>query len=163
MHRASNVHYELSERSRGLDTGGIGAMHRLAKHVGLVEELDRRVEVLKEHLPYHESDHVLGIAFNVLCGGTCLEDIELRRTNEAYLDALGAQRIPDPTTAGDFCRRFAEPEIESLQDAINEARLRVWCQQTCRSDGSQQRCFTENRPALDDTADPDRTLDADCF
>lgn len=125
MYRASNVHYELSERSRGLDTGGIGAMHRLAKHVGLVEELDQRVEVLKEHLPYHESDHVLGIAFNVLCGGTCLEDIELRRTNEAYLDALGAQRIPDPTTAGDFCRRFAEPEIEALQDAINESRLRV--------------------------------------
>ena len=75
MYRASNVHYELSERSRGLDTGGIGAMHRLAKHVGLVEELDQRVEVLKEHLPYHESDHVLGIAFNVLCGGTCLARI----------------------------------------------------------------------------------------
>ena len=129
MYRASNVHYELSERSRGLDSGGIGAMHRLAKHVGLVEALDQRVEVLKEHLPYHESDHVLGIAFNVLCGGTCLEDIELRRTNEAYLDALGAQRIPDPTTAGDFCRRFAEPEIEALQDAINESRLRVWRQQ----------------------------------
>ncbi len=129
MFTASNVHYELSERSRGLDTGGIGAMHRLAKHVGLVEEIDRRVQVLQEHLPYHESDHVLGIAFNVLCGGTCLEDIELRRTNEAYLDALGAQRIPDPTTAGDFCRRFAEPEIEATQDAINEARLRVWRRQ----------------------------------
>lgn len=129
MYGASNVHYELSERSRGLDTGGIGAMHRLAKHVGLVEELDRRVEVLKEHLPYHESDHVLGIAYNALCGGTCLEDIELRRTNEAYLDALGAQRIPDPTTAGDFCRRFSEPEIEAVQDAINETRLRVWRQQ----------------------------------
>ena len=60
------------------------------------------------HLPYHESDHVLGIAYNVLCGGTCLQDIELRRQDEVYLDALGAQRIPDPTTAGDFCRRFDE-------------------------------------------------------
>jgi hypothetical protein len=129
MFSASNIHYELSERTRGLDTGGIGVMHRLARHVGLIEEIDRRVEVLKVHLPYHESDHVLNIAFNVLCGGTCLEDIEWRRNNEVYLDALGAQRIPDPTTAGDFCRRFEAPDIENLMQGINEARLRVWAQQ----------------------------------
>ena len=43
-----------------------------------------------------------------------------------YLDALGAQRIPDPTTAGDFCRRFDEAAIEALQTAINETRVRVW-------------------------------------
>jgi len=129
MYRASNIQYELSERSRGLDTGGIGAMHRLARHTGLIDEIDGRVELLKRHLPYHESDHVLGIAYNILCGGTCLEDIELRRNNEVYLDALGAQRIPDPTTAGDFCRRFSGEDIESLMEAINETRLRVWSQQ----------------------------------
>ncbi len=104
-------------------------MHRLARHTGLIEEIDRRVVVLKRHLPYHESDHVLGIAYNILCGGTCLQDIEFRRTNEVHLDALGAQRIPDPTTAGDFCRRFEEPAIESLMMAFNETRLRVWRRQ----------------------------------
>jgi hypothetical protein len=81
---------------------------------------------LKVALPYHESDHVLGIAYNVLCGGTCLQDIERLRQDEVYLDALGAQRIPDPTTAGDFCRRFDEAAIETLQAAINETRVRVW-------------------------------------
>jgi hypothetical protein len=126
MYRASNIHYEHSARVRGLDTGGIAAMHRVAQHTGLVEAIDRQVHVLKVHLPYHESDHVLGLAYNVLCGGTCLQDIELRRQNEVYLDALGAQRIPDPTTAGDFCRRFGEAEIEALQTAINETRVRVW-------------------------------------
>src|SRR5436309_8378465 len=125
----SNFQYELSERTRGLDTGGIGGMHRLALQVGLVEAIDRRVSVLKVHLPYHESDHVLNIAYNALCGGTCLEDIELRRNDEVYLDALGAQRIPDPTTAGDFCRRFTEPAIENLMGAINEVRLAVWQRQ----------------------------------
>ena len=69
---------------------------------------------------------MLGIAYNVLCGGTCLQDIEQRRQDEVYLDALGAQRIPDPTTAGDFCRRFDEAAIEALQTAINETRVRVW-------------------------------------
>jgi hypothetical protein len=126
MYRASNIHYEHSDRVRGLGSGGIGAMHRLAQHVGLVEAIDRQVEVLKVHLPYHESDHVLGIAYNVLCGGTCLQDIEWRRQDEVYLDALGAQRIPDPTTAGDFCRRFDAAAIEALQQGINETRVRVW-------------------------------------
>ena len=126
MYRARNVQYEHSDRVRGLTSGGIGAMHRVAQHTGLVDAIDRHVEVLKVALPYHESDHVLGIAYNVLCGGTCLQDIELRRQDEVYLDALGTQRIPDPTTAGDFCRRFDEPAIEALQTAINETRVRVW-------------------------------------
>ncbi len=129
MFTASNIHYDVSDRTRGLETGGIGAMHRLAQHVGLVEAIDTRLEVLKRHLPYHESDHVLNIAYNALCGGRCLEDIELRRNNEVYLDGLGAQRIPDPTTEGDFCRRFEEPDIEALMEAINEARVRVWSRQ----------------------------------
>ena len=103
MFKTSNVHYELSDRDRGLAVGGIGAMHRLARHVGLIEEIDEHVEVLKAHLPYHESDHVLNIAYNVLCGGQRLEDIELRRQGEVYPDALGNPRegfVPYSTSYG---------------------------------------------------------------
>ena len=120
MYRARNIQYAHSDRVRGLASGGIGAMHQLAQHTGLVDAIDRHVEVLKVALPYHESDHVLGLAYNVLCGGTCLQDIERLRQDEVYLDALGTPRIPDPTTAGDFCRRFNAPAIEALQTAINE-------------------------------------------
>ena len=126
MYTARNIQYEHSDRVRGLASGGIGAMQLVAQSSGLVAAIDQHVQVLKVHLPYHESDHVLGITYNVLCGGTCLQDIELRRQDEVYLDALGAQRVPDPTTAGDFCRRFDEPAIEALQTAINETRVRVW-------------------------------------
>jgi len=109
--------------------GGIGAIHKMALVSGLVEAIDERLEVLKVHLPYHESDHVLNIAYNILSGGTCLEDIELLRNDEVYLDALGAQRIPDPTTAGDFCRRLEEEDINALMDAFNEVRPRMWSRQ----------------------------------
>ena len=126
MLTAGNIHYELAGRARGLGAGGIGALHLLARRTGLIDALDRRLHLLKVHLPYHESDHVLNIAYNALCGGTCLEDLELRRNDEVYLDALGAQRIPDPTTAGDFCRRFALDDIETLQDALNDVRVGVW-------------------------------------
>ncbi|MCX5677239.1 MAG: transposase, partial [Planctomycetota bacterium] len=129
MLAARNIQYEVAERARGVVCGGIGAMHRVALRTGLADAIDRRLVLLKRHLPYHESDHVLNIAYNILAGGTCLEDLERLRTDEAYLDGLGAQRIPDPTTAGDFCRRFAEADIETLMDTINAVRLGVWREQ----------------------------------
>lgn len=129
MFAASNIHYDLAARSRGLGEGGIGAMHLMARRVGLIGRIDAELHLLKRHLPYHESDHVLNIAYNILCGGTCLDDLELRRNDAVYLNALGAQRIPDPTTEGDFCRRFAAADVESLMDVINETRIPVWQQQ----------------------------------
>lgn len=121
--------YELARRARGIAAGGISLIHRLAKECGLIDAIDRRLHLLKFHLPYHESDHVLNIAYNALCGGTCLDDIELRRNDEVFLDALGAPRIPDPTTAGDFCRRFRDEHVLYLQDAFDEVRVRVWQRQ----------------------------------
>ena len=102
MMTATNIKYEISERTRAINCGGIGLIHKLARESGLIDAIDRKVNLLKLHLPYHESDHVVNIACNAMCEGRCLEDIELRRNDETFLDALGAQRIPDPTTAGDF-------------------------------------------------------------
>jgi len=129
MFSASNIRYELADRAGGIGCGGIGLMHLLARRTGLIDALDHELHLLKVHVPYHESDHVLNIAYNILSGGTCLEDLELRRNDEQYLDALGAQRIPDPTTAGDFCRRFEGTDVERLMEAINEVRLGVWRRQ----------------------------------
>jgi Transposase DDE domain group 1 len=130
MITATNIHYEQATRARGLSAGGIGAILLMAQKIELDKEIDRTIHLLKRHLPYHESDHVFNIAFNILAGGTRREHLELRRNDEVYLDALGAERIPDPTTAGDFCRRFtSEAEIVRLMTAINIARLRVWARQ----------------------------------
>jgi hypothetical protein len=129
MFTASNIQYEIGERGRGVVYGGIGAMHLLVSKLGLAETIDRRLHLLKIHMPYHESDHVLNLAYNALCDGTCLEDIELRRNDEVFLDALGARRIPDPTTAGDFCRRFKPEDVHTLQDIFNDIRKKAWAGQ----------------------------------
>jgi hypothetical protein len=129
MMTASNIHYEPAGRVRGLSAGGIGAFLLLARYVGLIEQIDQKLHLLKRHVPYHDSDHVLNIAFNILAGGERLEHLELRRNDEVYLDALGAERIPDPTTEGDFCRRFSVADVLTLMEIINAVRLLVWAQQ----------------------------------
>jgi hypothetical protein len=126
---AANIHYEIADRARATAHGGIGAIHLLVRKLGLDRAIDRNLGLLKIHLPYHDSDHVLNIAYNLLAGGTCLEHLELLRSDEAYLDALGARRVPDPTTAGDFCRRFDTAHIYRLQQLFNAVRLKVWRRQ----------------------------------
>lgn len=126
MFHAGKVHYEIGSNIDVMSYGGIAVVHRLVSKLGLAAQLDAALELLKVHLPYHESDHVLNLAYNVLCGGTRLEDIERLRHDVAYMNALGADLIPDPTTAGDFCRRFAEPDVVALMEAINAVRPRLW-------------------------------------
>jgi hypothetical protein len=126
---ASNIQYDFSERLGAISCGGIGAIHLLTRKLGLSDAIDKRLQLLKIHLPYQDSDHVLNIAYIPLCNGTCLQDLERLRNDENYLNALGTCRIPDPTTAGDFCRRFKTADLYTLMDIINEARLKVWAKQ----------------------------------
>jgi hypothetical protein len=118
--------YQLAERSRAVAHGGIGAVMAVAGAVGLAGQINSAVQVLASHRPYWESDHVLNIALNALCGGVRLEDIEARRNDAVFLDGLGVESLPDPTTAGDFCRRFDAEMTMALAEAINQARLVAW-------------------------------------
>lgn len=127
---AQTIHYETSSRIHAIPYGGIGAVHMLAHKVGLVKALDTRLPILQRRRPYSESDHILNIAYNVMCGGMVLDDIEVRRNDTAFLDALGARTIPDPTTAGDFCRRFDKDDVQLLMDIVNDVRIGVWQQQS---------------------------------
>ena len=136
--------FELSDRIQAMNYGGIGAIHQFARNIGLIREIDRELHLLKFHAPYHESDHVMNFAYNALCNGTCLEDIELRRNDEVFLNALGTERIPDPTTAGDFCRRFTEHDVKTLMNVFDKIRLKVWERQDAKF-------FSEARIDMDGT------------
>jgi hypothetical protein len=152
------VHYEISHRVHAIGYGGLGVIQRLASSVGLVDALHTQLPILKRRRPYSEADHILNIAYNVLCGGHVIDDLEIRRNESAYLDALGARTIPDPTTAGDFCRRFDTEQIERLMDIVNDVRVRVWkrqppsfFEQTARidADGSIVETYGECKEGMD--------------
>ena len=97
----------------------------MAPRTGGVDAIDRHGQVRKVAWPDHESDHVLGIADHVRCGGTGMHDIEQRRQDEVDREARGAPRIPHPTTAGECGRRCAEADIAAWRTTINETRVRV--------------------------------------
>ncbi len=126
MLSARPVHYEIGGHPDVMNYGGIAVAHRLVTKLGLPEQIDRRLHLLKVHLPYHESDHVLNLSYNALCGGPRLQDIEIRRHDTAYMKALGTDLIPDPTTAGDFCRRFEASDVVERMEAINAVRPKLW-------------------------------------
>ena len=86
MFKGMNIRYEMDDRHQGIACGGIGVIQLMAKRLGLVKEIDKHLHLLKRHLPYHESDHILNLTYNVLAGGTRLEDIELQRQDEGWMD-----------------------------------------------------------------------------
>lgn len=157
MFRASKIQFEMADRTVATPYGGIALVHQFAKSIGLPEAIDGKLKLFKIRLPYYESDHVLNIALNAMCDGRCLEDIESRRQDEAYLNILGAMRIPDPTTAGDFCRRFGLEDLKSLQAAFDESRKKVWAMQPASffqeaiidADGSHVETYGECKQGMD--------------
>jgi hypothetical protein len=124
-----NVHYDLADKTHGLSGAGLGVCQQLVQRLGLAQALNSRLRLFKRHFPYFESDHLLNLTYNFVVGGKNLQDLERLRNQEHYLDVLGAQRIPDPTTAGDFLRRFSAADLDTLMDVINDKRLLVWQQQ----------------------------------
>jgi hypothetical protein len=62
MFTGGNIKYSVSEKVRAIGYGGIGAMHTLIRKLKLDRAINRRIGLLKVHVPYHESDHVLNIA-----------------------------------------------------------------------------------------------------
>lgn len=123
----ANIRYEVSDRISATDAGGIGLMRSVVQSLGLQKLIDDRLTLLKRHRPFHESDHVLSLAYSMMCGEKTLDGLAERREDETFLNALSARRIPHPTTAGDFLRRFDTNEpIYDLLSILNECSARVW-------------------------------------
>ena len=66
MISGSNTRYELAQKAGGTAFGGLAAVHAFAQKLRLPERIDQKLHVFKKHMPYHESDHVLNLAYNAL-------------------------------------------------------------------------------------------------
>jgi hypothetical protein len=128
MMRLPRTHLEVDERSEVTPYGGLAIATAFLRRFKVAERIDRHVKVFRVHLPYHESDHVLVQALNLYVGGTCIEDVANLQHSEAVRRIIGAPRIPDPTTGGDFLRRLHEEDhqLPGLRRAVDEVQSDVW-------------------------------------
>ncbi len=119
--RLPKTDIEVDQRSDVTPYGGLALFSALARRFRFAERIDNAVHLFKLHRPFHESDHILAIAANLFVGGTCIEDQANLQQSEAVRRLLGAVRIPDPTTAGDFLRRFDQARAPGSLAALRQA------------------------------------------
>lgn len=126
--RIPRSHVEVDTRSEVTPYGGLAVATAFLRRFKVAERIDEHVKVFLIHRPYRESDHVLAQALNLYVGGTCIEDVASLQHSEAARRIIGACRIPDPTTAGDFLRRLHEKEhqLVGLRRAVDEVQAEVW-------------------------------------
>lgn len=123
--RSPKLHARV-EASESTALGGLALAAGLVARLRVAQSIDERLSLLHSRRPYHESDHVLTHVYNLFVGGSAIEDIADLQQSEPVRRMLGAARIPDPSTAGDFLRRFDRKSIASLDEAIDEAQERAW-------------------------------------
>lgn len=94
--------------------------------LGFQEAVDSRLKVLKIRQGYRESDHLLHLVNNLYIGGSGLDDLARLQSDEQYKRLMGVDRVTDPTTGGDFLRRFQRSDINALKDALWDVRKKAW-------------------------------------
>ena len=121
------LHLESDPRGEITHYGGLVLAQQFVRRFRVAQRLDGVLSLFKRHAPYHESDHILALAYTLYADGRCLEDQAVLQGSEAVRRLVGACRIPDPTTAGDFLRRFKTVhEVEQLCGVIDEVQEAVW-------------------------------------
>jgi len=123
------VHPEVDQRAPMTLYGGLALLTAFVATFKVREEINDSLSLFKRWLPYSEADHVLALTVNLYVGGTCLEDQAELQQSEAVCRMLGACRLPDPTTAGDFLRRFDQQgpqSVAALTGVVDRLEEKVW-------------------------------------
>jgi DDE family transposase len=124
--RHPKLHLEADPRGEMTELGGLVLPQQFVRRFRVAQRIDGALNLFKRRVPYHESDHVLALAYTLYADGTCLEDQATLQGSEAIRRMLGACRIPDPTTAGDFLRRFDKTDVATLADTMDDVQQDVW-------------------------------------
>jgi hypothetical protein len=119
------IRLEVTEEPLTVHTG-LSLFYAMAETLEVPRILDERVHVKERERGYPESEHILALAANAFIGGDYLDDLEALREDIAIQKAIGRKEIPDPTTAGDFCRRFTLGHILQMNQAFAEIQGQVY-------------------------------------
>ena len=119
------VRLEVTEEPLTVHTG-LSLFYAMAETLDIGEILDEHVRVKERESGYPESEHILALAANAFVGNDYVDDLEALREDVAIQRAIGRKEIPDPTTAGDFCRRFTLGHILQMNRAFGRIEQEVY-------------------------------------
>ncbi len=118
------VHHDRGREYSAL--GGLSLLCQLAQRVQFHRKVDEQVGVLKIHQGYAESDHLFHLLSSMVAGSSCIEDVGRLKEDKVYKKLTGVDKVTDPTTMGDFLRRFGRSDLNDLKEAIWQMRERAW-------------------------------------
>ena len=106
--------------------GGLGLICQLAHQLQFHQKVDEQVGVLKIQQGYRESDHLFHLLSSIVAGASCIEDLQRLQEDEVYKQLAGVDTVTDPTTIGDFLRRFERGDLNDLKEATWQMREAAW-------------------------------------
>jgi Transposase DDE domain group 1 len=109
---------------------GAVLMKDFISRLSVAQTLDRQIEVKVRERGYSVSESILGLAFNLMLGGDCLDDLDVLRGDPGTVAILGVKSVIAPRTAGDFLRRFRIGDLCDFQRALRAIARRVRPRQT---------------------------------
>lgn len=118
---------EIRESGRELTShSGLYLVEQFVEALGVREEIDRSIRAKQRDRGYDESQSILSLAYSMIAGGDCLEDVDHMRNDETLLRLLGEEQLPHSTTTGDFLRRFSLGHIRQFEKSMGHLVKRVY-------------------------------------
>lgn len=99
---------------------GLALFYGMAEALGIPKILDEEIRVKCRAAGYPESEHILALCASIFQGGDFIDDMEALREDAAAKVLIGREETPDPTTAGDFCRRFYAGHLLQFDSAMGK-------------------------------------------
>ena len=117
IRKGHTVRLEVTQEPLTVHTG-LSLFYSMAEALSIPKILDAQVKVKKRERGYPESEHILALAANAFVGGDYLDDSGSVERGCGHPEGDWPSDIPDPTTAGDFCRRFSLGHIFQMNKAL---------------------------------------------
>lgn len=85
---------------------GLALAYGMSESLNIPEILNDEIQVECRAAGYPEAEHILALSASIFQGDDFIGDLGVLREDEVSKVLIGRDQTPDPTTAGDFYRRF---------------------------------------------------------
>jgi len=133
INRVGKFNVEFGKHSLSSRSGMI-LIKDFIDRLAVAQTIDAEITFKQRQRGYSESQTLLGLIYNLMAGGDCLDDLEVLRGDAGTLQLLSVTKLLAPTTAGEALRKFDIGKIHDLH------RLNGCLQQKVRAHQTADEC-----------------------